>query len=446
MSVKRSLPILAVVIAGLCFLPTCTKKSGPTTPTTNVISMTGSAQLPESSGQDYTAFTVGLGSYDESLDSEGSFSIQGNEHTTGLAMVRATDGTPVLMSVIPSPSEGGQITIDARSTALAMAFLHPFVCTSNPEYAADVLNDLEKLSEFQDFEDLIESQLSASSLALAEDNEDVDDALGALILAYLNTHPSTLSKTLAKMSHKSPAVPSDDGMQIDPSWTESGHQLTWKGGDTFELTNSFGRWAYCATPSDSFFVYPNGDFLDIFKGSRPWAPSKKTFNMHVEANADTQFVGVYGYGFAPWEDNVWSDLSPQEQVLAHWGGISTVVIELCNQVLSVVTNSSILLGKGEIASKLGGTILPFLLDDAVVMRQVAGYIANKDGWELAWYLAKHTLGQVATNPSFRAAFVSATGVALTDGMISKLASWVALPIKAAIIYNSVTSVLKTVKW
>ena len=88
-------------------------------------------------------------------------------------------------------------------------------------------------------------------------------------------------------------------------------------------------------------TYPNGDFLDIFKGSRPWAPSKKTFNMHVEANADTQFVGVYGYGFAPWEDNVWSDLSPQEQVLAHWGGISTVVIELCNQVLSVVTNSSI---------------------------------------------------------------------------------------------------------
>ncbi len=418
-----------------------------TTPSATVVGLTGSIDLPEDSWYDESDLTVGFGDYDEAVDEDGIFTVQGNEHIPGLAMAYDPQGTPVLLSIVPDPTSDGSVWLDAESTALALVFLNPFICTANPDYIHGVLDDLRSTPSFDDLTAVVEDHIVQSTFALWETSAELDSVLTAVVTEYVNAYPPA---SLARPRHpvtsgpQSPATPGDEGMQIFPDWQVSGHRLNWQGGSTFEITNSFGRWAYCTTPEDSFFVFPNGDFLDVVKGSRPWAPSQREFSMTVTPGADTSFVRLYGYGFAAYDDNIWNNLSVGEQQLAHAGGMATITIELCSQVLAVICNTSSGYGKGEIADRLGDTIFGFLLTDGVLMQQIGLYIQADDPWGLSWHLTKHIMGELTTNAEFRAAFVSATGIALTDGMIGKILKWVNVFAKGVMTYNSVTSVLKTV--
>ena len=430
----------AVVIAAAVVGLSCGGGGKSTNSTPDVITMQGWATLPTSSSLPYSELTMGFGSHDAAVDEYGAFEVEGNEHVPGLAIATLSTGAPVLMAIVTDPTSDLFVPVDAHTTAVALVFLHPFVCTNNPEFIDGVIAEIEGLPELATLEAAVESTLASQNLSLGDENEAVASALESAVAAYVNDFVSNQAPSDVEPA---PATGQVEGIEIEPSTQVGGLQLRWKGGREFELTNYLGRWAYCTTPEDTFYVFPNGDFLDILKGTRPWAPNSVTFSMTVPPNADPQEVHVYGYGFAGTTGNHWDSLTHTEQNLAHAGGIPTVLIELCSPMISIVTNTSVTIGREEIAKRIGGTVVGLLLSQGTLMQQLGLYAKANDPWGLSWTLSKWVMNELVTNTQFRVAFVSATGMALTSASLSKLFIWLSYPAKAVMTFNSVTSTLKT---
>ncbi len=427
---------LAAVVVGL----SCSGSKKSTDPTLEVVSMQGLVTLPSESAISSSDLSIGFGAHDSTVDDFGDFSVDGNGHVPGLAVASLSSGSPVLMAIVPDPNEGGFVSVDAHSTAVALVFLHPFICTNNPEFIDGVLANIESLPQLVPLEAAVESTLTGPTLALDVENSAVAEALEAAVTAYVNDFTSNSAPGIAGLASSGKQV---DGIEIDPNYQVGGLQLRWKGGSDFELTNYLGRWAYCTTPSDSFFVFPNGDFLDILKGSRPWAPQTRAFRMTVPPNTAPQEVHVYGYGFASMTGNQWDSLTHSEQNLAHAGGIPTVLIELCAPMISIVTNTSVTLGREEIASRIGATVVGMMLSQGTLMQQLGLYAKNHDPWGLSWTLSKWVMNELVSNTQFRVAFISATGMALTSASLVRLTAWLSVPAKVVMTFNSVSSTLKT---
>lgn len=437
---NRRLILMVALAGGLCFLTCGGGKSG-TEPTTEVITMSGWVTLPYESTWYYSDLSIGFGAHDSDVDDYGDFDVDGNKGLPGLAVASAADDSPLLLAIVPDPSEGGLFEVDVHSTAVAMVFLHPFICTDNPEFIDGVLSDIENLPELADLVAAIESTLVSPDLSLSTEDEDVSNALEDAVTAYIDGFVSSAPPGL---TGRSPLAEQVEGIEIEPDYQVGGLRLVWKGGNTFELTNHLGRWGYCTTPEDSFFVFPNGDFLDILKGSKPWSPQTKSFDMTVPPNAEPQDVTVYGYGFAGTPENHWDSLTHSEQTLAHTGGITTVLIELCAPILSVVTNTSVTVGKEEIAKRIGGTVVGMALANGTLVQQLSLYAKSGDPWGLSWTFTKWAMNEIVANTQFRNAFISATGMALTSASLSKLVAWLSMPAKVVMTFNSVSSSLKTV--
>lgn len=429
---------LAVAIAGFA----CSSHKRSTDPKPVVISMQGAVTLPDESQLAYSELEIGFGAHDSVVENSGSFAIEGNEHTPGLAIVSLRSGSPILMAIVPNPASNLEFQVDVHSTAVALVFLHPFICTNNPEFIDGVLADIENLPELAMLEEALAASLTEQTLTLDVEDWEINYYLEEAVFAYVDGFNATRQNSRV-MPGPSLAGIQAQGIEIDPSSQRGGLQLKFKGGDQFELTNTLGRWAYCTTPEDSFYVFPNGDFLDLLKGTRPWAPTTKTFHMTVPPNADAQEVHVYGYGFAETPENSWDSLSHDEEKLANVGGIPTVLIELCSPLLSIVTNTSVTIGREEIAKRIGGTVVGLILSQGTLMQQLALYAKGNDPWGLSWTLSKWVMNELVTNTQFRNAFISATGMALTSVSLDKLARWLSMPAKAVMTFNSVSSTLKT---
>ncbi|MBI3661530.1 MAG: carboxypeptidase regulatory-like domain-containing protein [Acidobacteria bacterium] len=418
----------------------CSGGKQSTDPTPEVVSMQGSVTLPSESALSSSDLSIGFGVHDSTVDEFGDFSIDGNGHVPGLAVASLSSGSPALMAIVPDPTEGGFVTVNAHTTAVALVFLHPFICTNNPEFIDGVLADIESLPQLAPLEAAVESTLTGPTLALDVENSAIAQALEAAVTAYVNNFTSNPAPGRAGLSPLGEQV---DGIEINPNYQVGGLLLRWKGGSDFELTNFLGRWAYCTTPEDSFFVFPNGDFLDILKGSRPWAPQTRAFRMTVPPNTAPQEVHVYGYGFAGTKGNQWDSLTHSEQNLAHAGGIPTVLIELCSPMISIVTNTSVALGREEIAKRIGATVVGMILSQGTLMQQLGLYAKNHNPWGLSWTLSKWVMNELVSNSQFRVAFISATGMALTSASLGRLAAWLSVPAKVVMTFNSVSSTLKT---
>lgn len=439
-SMKTYQKVTAIGLTATAIGLSCSGDKKSTDPAVEVITMDGWVTLPYTSVLTYSELSIGFGAHDSGVDDAGVFAVDGNEGLPGLAIATLSSGAPVLMAVVPNPTEGGFVEVDVHTTAVALVFLHPFICTDNPEFIDGVLADIEYLPELEAVEAAIESTLTVQTLTLAAEDEAVIDALADAVTAYVDDFTSSPPPGAAG---RSPMVEQVEGVEIEPNYQVGGLLLTWKGGSDFELTNHLGRWGYCTTPEDSFFVFPNGDFLDILKGSKPWSPQTKAFRMTVPPNADAQEVHVYGYGFAGSAGNDWDSLTHAEQNLAHAGGITTVLVELCSPMISVVTNTSVTLGREEIAKRIGGTVVGLMLSQGTLMQQLGLYAKNNDPWGLSWTATKWVMNELVTNTQFRTAFISATGMALTSASLAKLAAWLSVPAKVVMTFNSVSSTLKT---
>ena len=425
----------------------CSSKDKGTTPTQAIVQMSGTLTFPNLASAGLSGVTVGFGNYESSIDTTGAFRIQGNGHVVGVAMACDEQQTPMLMSVCPDPSADAHLEIDAHSTAIALAFLNPFICIADPTHAQEVIERLEDLSELTDLEALLTAKLSADPEALGTEDAEIDASLSALVLAYFNSYPQEVGKRLAAVSGAlSGGTPklATSPPEIDPNYTKSGLRLTWESGGTYKITNSYGRWCYCCTPADTFFVFPNGDLLDWIRSDRPFPASERRFNMDVVAGEDTSWVELYGYGFSSVPSNSWDSLSHSEKNYVHAGGITTVTMELFVPTISAICNIPRVFGNERVAQLWGKTGWNFIVDNAKLVQRVEEYIKANNPIGCSWWLTKQIISQAVTSADYRAFLARAVGLNLTEGMILRLAGWLNVPAKVVIVTNNLTSVFKAV--
>jgi len=446
MNRPKVLSILLIAAVSLTQFISCSSKDKGTTPTQAIVQMSGTVNFPNLATSALNGLTVGFGNYESSLDTTGAFRIQGNGHVVGVAMAYDEQQIPTLMSICPDPSAGAQLEIDAHSTAIALAFLNPFICIVDPTHAQEVIERLEGLPELIDLEDLITAKLSADPAALGTEDVEIDASLSELVMAYFDSYPEEVGKRLAAvggvLSEGRPKL-TVSPPEIEPAYTMSGLRLTWENGNTYKITNSYGRWCYCCTPDDTFFVFPNGDLLDWIRYDRPFPPSERKFNMDVVAGEDTSWVELYGYGFSSYPSNSWDSLSHTEKNYAHAGGITTVTMELFAPAVSAICNVPRTFGNEKVAQLWSRSGWNFIVDNAKIVQRLEEYIKADNPTGASWWLTKQIMSQAVTSAEYRTFLASAVGMSLTGNMVNMLKSFLKIPFTAIIATQNLTSVAKT---
>lgn len=433
-----------ILLLGLILFPQCQQKdNGVNSEPPKLVSINGTVELPPDAAIAPEELMVFCGGNSYEVSSTGTFTSIILEHTPGALIVADINDNPVLMGIMTDPAEGAHMVLDARTTALALAFLNPFVCVASKVEASEVLAALEAQTGFDDLADMMQLKLQADPQALIIEDAEIDQLLTEVVTSYVNSYaPGKANSDGILKVYAALAKPADAQPTIQPDYERSGHRLNWLGGNRFEITNSYGRWAYCCTPTDSFYVFPNGDFLDWIRKGQPWPPSKRALTLSVSVT-ETTIVDIYGYGCLDVSDNSWANLTESEQLCAHYGGFVTVTFELCSHVLSVICNTARVVGNDDLAKRIGESLLKPIFTDGRVYQRVAAYMEANDPWGCSWFLTKEVIKKIVTSPGYREAFSIVTGITITDGMIRTLGSWLAVPAKVTLTFNSVTSAFKT---
>ena len=438
---KRLLFSFSLIIALIfCFIVRCSKDDGGITePGPVETSMTGSVTFPADALVDVSDIIVGFGEHEVEPDTNGAFSITGNQGVPGLAIAYDQDTIPMLMCIVPDPNEDETMELNVHSTALSLAFLSPFVCVTEPDYVEAVLLQLESLSEFWDFENILDEKMSFDLNVLSTGDSDIETSYNRLIVAYLNLY-SSLPPKLG--SGKENIV--QDDIVIDPGNIVGGHQIVHIDGNNFKISNWYGRWAYCITPNEKFYIFPNGDLLDAIKWVQPWAPSERQFVLEVLPNEDPKEVNVYGLGWSDEEDNFWTNLSPTEQNYAINAGLTTILIEFVPRVLSIVTNTSSSIGRSTIAESKINKLLGIVFNNYKIIEKTRKYIDAEDPFGLSWELTKEFLAAIVNDSEFRSAFGAVVGIHLSAGLLKKVASYLNVYAWTFVMGDDLTGIAKTI--
>jgi hypothetical protein len=436
--------VLTVLAVGLLFFPSCSSDGTGVEPGSASVNMTGDLSFPAGDQVDLEEVSVGLGSSKVSPDSDGTFSIEGTRSITSAAIAYNPDTLPMLMSIVADPQEGAHFGMDVHSTALALAFLCPFVCVADPEDAEEVLSLLEGLPEMDELEDLLETRLAADQFALSVEDAETDSAVSRLVLAYMTTYPSTIVENYPSLGNAAEATRSSAApvLYIDPSYEKSGHRITYTSGIKFMVTNSLGRWAYCVTPTDSFYVFPNGTLLDAIR-LNPFKPSEREFELSVIVNEPPQEVTLYGFGMAPDADNNWDDLGPREQTRARYGGWSTFFFEFVPHVVSVITGANKAMDNKEIAEHHAFKFMQLLSTDARMMDRTQMYIREGNMWGMGWFYTKWGIKKLLTRDSVGEALAAAWSMVFTVEDYELLVANMNVAVRVAVTSDAVASVIKT---
>lgn len=413
------------------------------------IEMTGELHFPGSS-IDNKEIAVTFGSDLSSVDAGYVFSVDGNKHVPGLAMASGREGKILLLQVVPDPAGNLNLSLDAASTAQALLFLHPFVCVSDAEEAKVVLNRIATLPEYNALRTYLTAQLGKNPYALGERNSELDTRVNAALLAYLESYPSQVNRTLSLQSAaevEQSAKISAAAPEILPNVETGGLRLSWEGGDKFRMHNSYCRWVWCQTSSDSFMLFPSGDYLDAIKsGGVSFAPSTRDFTYTLIPGGDTLRVSNYGYGFLMIKSNSWHDLSFAERRKAHHAGITTAIFELGRHTLAVITNVVIPAFSKRVPDLVqkDAQLVSFLFSETANLQRLDQYIAANDPWGASSWIVKQFLSRMVNSAAYREAFCTATGIVLTEGGLGAVAKWLAAPISAVLSANSITQGFRSV--
>ncbi|MGD9402838.1 MAG: carboxypeptidase-like regulatory domain-containing protein, partial [bacterium] len=445
MSGKRVLSVAATVIAALVLLPSCSGDGTAVEPGSVPVSLTGSLDFPAGATVDLEDVMVGMASSRVSPDTNGDFSVVGNSNITSMVIAYDHQDTlPMLMGIVADPQEGAYVEMDLHSTALALAFLCPFICVSDPDGADEVLTLLEGLDELEDLEDLLETKLDSDPYALSVEDAEIDSALSRVVLAYMNSYPEVMLRNYPGLAGTGDIDRSAAStvLQIDPSYEKSGHRVTYVSGDKFTITNSLGRWAYCVTPTDSFYVWPNGTLLDALRGD-PFKTSSREFELSVVANEPAQHVYVYGYGMAPDPDNLWSNLGDNEEWRAHYGGLSTFFFEFMPHVVSVISGVNKTVGNKEIAEHWAFLTMQLLTSDARMMERTGMYLQEGNLWGMAWFYTKWGIKKIATQDAIGEMLVTAIWTNFTEEQFALMVANANIAVRVVVTSDAVASVIKT---
>lgn len=450
--------IVAITLLALLVAVSCSNDGGEVEPGPVTVDMYGYLDFPAGDAVDLDEVAVGFGEHEAEPDSYGVFVMQGNEGAPGLAIAFANDSIPLLMCIVPRPQTGLPFYLDAHSTALALAYLNPFVCVADADGAEEVMGVLGGLPEFWELEEIIEARLADDPEALIKESADVDSALSRVVIAYINTYPTAMARNYPQASGalraggrtetadrlsggRARAAGAPPEVVVSPGYPVSGHHLTHVSDDKFKITNDRGRWAYCVTPTGGFYLFPNGTLLDALKG-RPWPPSERQFALNLVPNGDTLSVTVCGAGFSSDPDNIFDNLSSEEQSNVMYAGTATVVFEFVPQIISVLTNSTKYTARSGIAEATVVEVLGYLKYARLVDRLREYYRAGNYMGSI-WFLVKETVSLVVNDDKFRDKIGSALGIKLTEKAVERLALWVLFPAKVVLLGDNVTSVMKT---
>ena len=403
MTRKFSFWIPFIAIAALVFAM-CSDSDSPVEPPPATTTIAGVADFPSGNTVDMSDVTVSVGGSSVPINSDGSFTLSASPGAPACVVAMGPDTLPMLLAVLPRPEAAGQLELNARSTALALAMLSPWVCSSDPDYAEYARAILVTLPELTQLEQLLAARLAPDPYAMGAEDAALDDALGSLIAAYLSALPAVqIPGGLEKPSATAGEI------LISPEYIKGGHQLSHVQTDRFAITNWYGRWAYCATPQDSFYLFPNGTLLDILKGSKPWAASRREFSMPLPTAQQSREVNVFGFGWSPAVSNSWDSLSANEQTLAMYGGLSTIMLEFVPHVISVLSNTGKFTGYQTLPKTELVILSTWIIKQTRVADRIREYAKAKNFSGAMWFTTKQYISAIVNDTEFRTRCMSLLG-------------------------------------
>jgi len=416
----------------------CKDDEGITEPQQVVVSLKGTIDFPFDQSE-LSSLTIGFGQKEYHPNSNGEFTITANKKVPGVAIVFNEEGVPNLMSLVPNPGRSQECKISVHSTAISLIFLNPFICTSNPTDAEEIVAQLEQLTELNQFEELLKNKLVSNPDVLSVDDSELQSALNLIIVAYINSVTTEVPKNLNKKHDIE-----EDDIIIDPGDMVSGHQVQHLGKNNFTISNWYGRWAKCIIPGDDLYLPPNGDLLDVLKWSPLWAPSQRDFEIEIIANDPPKIINVYGLGFSSESGIAWGDLTLEEQNHVLCAGFMTVLVEFVPRSISVLTNTSVTFGSGKIASDKAVKILGLVFNHIKIIEKARKYIADGDYSGFYWEMRKEYISLIVNDDEFRAKFVKALGVTFTSSALKTMASFALKSLKVLFFADDLTGLAKSV--
>jgi hypothetical protein len=441
---RRGLPIAACTAVFTILLITGCSNDGETTgPGVTPVSMSGNLDFPGDTLVHMEDILVGLGDCEEGPDSLGSFSIRGNPEAPGLLMACDQDTIPYLLAVLPQPSEGLALEMNARTTALALAFMYPLVCVGECEGAGEVLSILDDLPEMDELEGVLEAKLATDPRSLSIEDAEIDSALSHVISAYFSSYETVVAR-YHPMSAAVLGLGSGEEVYILPDHQYAGLDLNHVKDDKFILLNYLGRWATCITPDEQFYIWPNGTLFDWVRGE-PFPPSSREITLDIEPNKDPVEVKVYGWGWYPADDNRYDNLTSEEQSMVCSAGMMTVVTELVPHFLSTISNTRKLSGlRPKKDQEKFIAFVKLIMKTGRYGFRMQQYIREGKIVGLLWFLTKGLTKELATNQEIRAKFLELMKVQLSDGALKRVAGfglkYVAAPLVVA---DSFSALAKT---
>lgn len=456
----RPLALIAAIIIGATMLLHCSDKDKGTNPGPKIVEVSGTVSFPAGTAITLSDLIVGFADSDNAIDATGAVKFKGTEHIPGLAMVTDQSGSTLLLCIDPDPVSGQSMQLDARSTAKALVFLNPFVCQNNRDKAVQAMSDIDDLPQVDTLESLLKQKLSADPRCIEKEDAQLQGIITRAIEAYVDTYGQAESSPARDKDGTLRKATGNDATAatiiISPTTQTSGHLVTHAGGNTFNITNAYGRWALLYVPQTGkqMFLSPNGSMLDFFYDGLPWAPSNATFNLTVDEPDDTQKVFVYGYGLKNDAESYWSSLTDNEKKMVDRAGLFTFVFELLGGTVDVLcaVNSSLSgvdgwekeceITEGEL------WLIDFMLNDAWDAAQIHTMLNEGRYGDLAWFVFKTVFEKITTDETYRLKVEAIMGKTLSEKQLKRMEWLVSNPATYAIgaginIGNKVTNVMKT---
>jgi YVTN family beta-propeller protein len=391
--------------------------------------------LPAGCPVAYSDIHLTAGVFDETdVDASGAARIGLRPEAVSAVVAATTSGTPLLYHIAVTPTEGYSVTLDARSTAEALVFLHPYVVQSNPGFAATVMSLVKNAAETNVLAQLVSSRLSTNGNYLTAD----DTAFAQSVLAAVkviqsqidsivegksekqNANPGrvmTKKKPVAK-SVNPPSVVCGDitisgqnpfcGVGLRAEQIVSDSYRLWIKNDRRRYLGAFLRIGAFDNYVDSTYVL-SSSAISILppKWTRPES-SSISFNA---ARYPSTWLLTYGLGLYGVDD--W--LNDPHKSRITMPAIRSSAFDICAPLFSVITGISGLMSRGspqtEAILALADPVLSLKITDAVQRKNVIGIIK-----EVSMFLLK----RFKDHPENLVALAQEVGISITGAQASTI--------------------------
>lgn len=274
-----------------------------------------------------------------------------NQNVPQLVVATSRDGHPLLLGIAIPSVRGTNVVLDARSTALALVFLSPFVVQADSVRAERLITNLEREPSTLALANLLDTRLRAGRNALDERDGEFLMALQSLVrmathaVDELSRHTSSTGQPII--------IDPNDGHALDRSVERSGLVVSATEGvgsdTTITVRNARKRFVAAflhdgAEDLGSFLVLSRGSFVNTILNLRTDPSTSESRIYDSVAHPEAQ-LSVQGLAFrAPPTGVEWSRIFIPV--------VATVLFDYLLPLKSVITGINLLAGMQEDASAL----------------------------------------------------------------------------------------------